>query len=83
MADDPTPTAPPANNGVKATRDFQLMVGGTLGICMALQGVLMWKLLGAQPPDSSWDLIKGLLQHLGQVDLLLIGLIGGRLSRQS
>ena len=54
-------------------REFQYLVGAALGICLALQGLLMWKLMSAQPPDSSWDLIKSLMAHLGQVDVLLIG----------
>jgi len=83
MADDPTSTVPPEPaNGVKATREFQYLVGGALGACLLLQGILMWKLLTAQPPDSSWDLIKSLMQHLGQVDLLLIGGLLG-LAQQS
>ena len=62
-------------NGIERSerRDFQFLVGAALGICLGLQGLLMWKLMGAQPPDSSWDLIKSLMAHLGQVDVLLIG----------
>ena len=62
--DEPTPVS---------QHDFQFLVGGALVMCLLLQGLLMWKLMAAQPPDSSWDLIKSLMAHLGQVDILLIG----------
>ena len=76
MPENEAPTAPagPANgNGPVARREFQLLVGAALGITIALQGVLMWKLMGANPPDASWDLIKTLMGHLGQLDILLVG----------
>lgn len=57
----------------KDRRDFLFIVGIALAACMLLQGVLMWKLMSAQPPDSSWELIKSMMAHFGQVDLLLIG----------
>lgn len=63
-------------------REFQYLVGCALAICLGLQGVLMWKLMGAQPPDSSWDLIKSLMAHLGQVDVLLIGGLLGMAQQQ-
>ena len=63
----------PTSNGTKATREYQILVGLALGVCLGLQGFLMWSLLDTQPPDSSWDLIRTLMGHLGQVDLLLIG----------
>ena len=74
-------TAPPEHD-CEDRRDFQWIVGGALAGCMAIQAILMWKLMGASPPDSSWDLIKTMMGHLGQVDILLIGGLLGRMTGQ-
>lgn len=71
MAEEQTAATP--NGTVKQSREFQWLVGGATGFCLLLQGLLMWSLLTAQPPDKSWSLIESLMGHLAQVDLLLIG----------
>jgi hypothetical protein len=70
----PDPTEPTNGNGaLPARREFQFLVGGALAICLALQGILMTRLMTGNPPDASWDLIKTMMSHLGQLDLLLVG----------
>ena len=80
MTDDVLPPSP--NGARRDRREFQFLVGAALAICLGMQGVLMWRLMSAQPPDSSWDLIKNLMAHLGQVDVLLIGGLLGMAQQQ-
>ena len=68
-----TTVVTPKNGNGKQRRDFLVVVAACLVGCILMQGFLLWSLLDAQPPDSSWQLIKDVMTSIGTIETALVG----------